>query len=78
MTIIQHPENPNWSIVLDNIVEITKGDTIYTSVSSYKGFNCINFRDNNKNLIQWDYGMNGDEAGRKLRDEDYERIIKTK
>ena len=78
MTVIQKLDNPDISIILDNIVEITKGDTIYTCVDSYKGFSCLNFRDINQHLIQWTYGINGDDAGKILRDKQYQEIITLK
>lgn len=76
MTIITKSDNLNLSVILDNIVEITKGNAIYTSVQSYEGWHCINFRTLNDKLIQWDYGKTED--GKKTRDEEYERIISTK
>ena len=77
MTIISKLDNPNISIVLDSVIEITKGDCIRTCADTYYGFHCINFRTNGKpSLVQWDYGRS--KEGEEMRDADYQRIIQTK
>lgn len=74
MNIIQKIDNPNISINLDTITEITKGDTIFTGYASYSGFPLINFRTIAGKLIQWDYNRDGE----KLRDEQYQQIVNLK
>jgi hypothetical protein len=73
MTIVVKIDNPDRSIVLDSVVEIFKGTTIFTSCASYPGWHVLNFRTVAGNLIQWDYGK--DENGRKLLGEQYSKII---
>ena len=74
MTIIQKLDNHGKSIILDNVVEIYKGDTIFTGCNSYSGWAVLNFSTNEGKRIQWDYGRI-DEKSTQLRDEQYNKII---
>lgn len=75
-TIIRKGDNPGIAIVLDNIMEFIKGDSIRTSVDTYYGFHTINFRSISGHFEQWDYGKT--DEGKELRDKDFERIINAK
>ncbi len=77
MTIIQKSDNENTSIVLDNIAEIFKGETLFTSCNSYNGWAVLNFRTTDGKLIQWDYGRISEENN-KARDEQYNQITNSK
>lgn len=73
MIIIQKIDNPSISIILDNIVEFTKGNAIITCADTYTGWHTINFRDIGGKFHQWDYGKT--DKGEKLRDKQYQEII---
>jgi hypothetical protein len=76
MNIIRKSDTPSLSIILDNVVEITKGNCIRTCADTYYGWHTINFHKVGGGFTQWDYGKTPD--GEKLRDEEYERITNSK
>lgn len=76
MTIVRKLDNQDMAIILDNVVEITKGDCIRTSVDTYYGWHTINFRTALGKFEQWDYGKTED--GKKIRDKQFEEIVDLK